>query len=115
MIEPRKKTHCGADVFKRAEGNSDRHQAGRVPVLRRGRRSGHGRKGRPGTWEGSPLLAEMTFKTSFATSLRGSLLVLTLGFSACVFDRQVKDTEPASDGPTVYGKVSVSVDHVSTR
>jgi hypothetical protein len=43
------------------------------------------------------------------------LLLLTLGLSACVLDRQAKDTEPASDGPTIYGTVSVSVDHVSTR
>ena len=49
------------------------------------------------------------------TSLVTSLLALSLGLSACVLDRQAKDTESASDGPTVYGKVSVSVDHVSTR
>jgi hypothetical protein len=48
----------------------------------------------------------------------GALLVLpvlALGPSACMFDRQVKDTEAASDGPNVYGKISVSVDHVSTQ
>ena len=53
----------------------------------------------------------MIWKTSLVTSL----LAVSLGLSACVIDRQTKDTEPASDGPTVYGKVSVSVDHVSTR
>ena len=42
-------------------------------------------------------------------------LLLVLGLAACVFDRQVKNTEPASDGPTVYGTISVSVDRVSTR
>jgi hypothetical protein len=49
------------------------------------------------------------------TSLLALLLVLALGLAACVFDRQVKNTEPASDGPTIYGKISLSVDHVSTR
>jgi hypothetical protein len=53
----------------------------------------------------------MNWKTSLVTSL----LALMLGLSACVLDRQVKDTEPASGDATVYGKVSVSVDHVSTR
>ena len=53
----------------------------------------------------------MTFKTSLATSL----LALALGLSACVLDRQAKDTEPASGDATVYGQVSVSVDHVSTQ
>ena len=42
-------------------------------------------------------------------------LLLVLGLAACVLDRQVKNTEPASDGPTVYGRIHVSVDHVSTR
>jgi hypothetical protein len=53
----------------------------------------------------------MIWKTSLVTSL----LALSLGLSACVLDRQVKDPESPSDGPTVYGKVSVSVDHVSTQ
>jgi hypothetical protein len=43
------------------------------------------------------------------------LLVLAHGLAACVFDRQAKDTEPATDGPTISGKVFVSVDHVSRR
>ena len=37
------------------------------------------------------------------------------GLSACATDRPVKDTEEVSDGPTVYGQISVSVDHVSVR
>jgi hypothetical protein len=41
--------------------------------------------------------------------------VLALGLTACVLDRQVKDTEATSDGPMVYGRISVSVDQVSTR
>ena len=48
-------------------------------------------------------------------SLLAFVLVVALGLSACAFDRQVKDTEPASDGPTIYGRVHVSVDHVSTH
>jgi len=55
--------------------------------------------------------SEVILKMSLVTSL----LALSLGLSGGVPDQQVKDTEPASDGPTVYGKVSVSVDHVSTR
>jgi hypothetical protein len=57
----------------------------------------------------------MISKMSLDTSLRALLLVLALGVSACVRDQQVKDAEPASDGPTVYGRVHVSVDHVSTH
>jgi hypothetical protein len=59
----------------------------------------------------------MTSKPSFATHLLALLpiAVLALGLTACVLDRQVKDTEPRSDGPTVYGKISVSLDRVSTR
>ena len=53
----------------------------------------------------------MTFKTSLATSV----LALSLGLSACVLDRQDKDTQPASGDATVYGQVSVSVDHVSAQ
>jgi len=53
----------------------------------------------------------MIWKTSLATSL----LALSLGLSACVIDQQTKKPEPASDGPTVCGQVSVSVDHVSTH
>ncbi|MGA7980953.1 MAG: hypothetical protein WCA32_12100 [Chromatiaceae bacterium] len=51
------------------------------------------------------------------TSLLTLLLlsVLALGLSACAADGPVKDTEAASDGPMVYGKIAVSVDHVSTR
>lgn len=44
------------------------------------------------------------------------LAVLAIGLSACAGSRPaVKDTETTSDGPTVYGQISVSVDHVSTR
>ena len=53
----------------------------------------------------------MIWKTSLVTSLRA----LSLGLSACVLDRQVKDAEPASGNATVYGQVSGSVDHVSTQ
>jgi hypothetical protein len=51
----------------------------------------------------------MNFKTSLATSL---LLLLLL---VLALDRAVEDTKAAADGPTVYGRISVSVDHVSTR
>jgi len=59
----------------------------------------------------------MTSKTSLVTSCLAVLLipVLALGLTACVLDRQVKDTEATSDGPLVYGKISVSVDQVSMR
>jgi hypothetical protein len=57
----------------------------------------------------------MISKTSLATSLRALLLVLALGVSSCVFDRHVKDTETPSGDATVYGEISVSVDHVSTH
>ncbi len=53
----------------------------------------------------------MISKTGLATSL----LALSLGLSACVLDRQTKDTESRSGDATVYGQVSVSVDRVSTR
>ncbi len=43
------------------------------------------------------------------------LAVLALGLVACATDRPVTDTEEVSDGPTVYGQISVSVDHVSVR
>ena len=43
------------------------------------------------------------------------LAVLAIGLSACATSRPVKDTETTSDGPTVYGQISVSVDHVSTH
>jgi len=57
----------------------------------------------------------MTSKSRLTIGLLPLVLVLVLGSSACVLDRQAKDTETLSDGPTVYGKVSVSVDHVSTH
>jgi hypothetical protein len=59
----------------------------------------------------------MTSKTRLVTSLPAFLLIplLALGLTACVLDRQVKDTEATSDGPMVYGRISVSVDQVSTR
>jgi len=59
----------------------------------------------------------MTSKMSRVTSCLAFLLipVLALGLTACVLDRQVKDTEATSDGPMVYGRISVSVDQVSTR
>jgi hypothetical protein len=51
----------------------------------------------------------MNWKTRLATSL------LALMLADCVLDRQAKEAEPASHGPTLYGQVSVSVDHVRTR
>ncbi len=52
---------------------------------------------------------------SRVTSLLLLLPVLVLGLSACATDRQVQDADETSDGPTVYGQISVSVDHVSVR
>ena len=43
------------------------------------------------------------------------LPILVLCLSACAASRQVGDTEEVSDGPTVYGQISVSVDHESVR
>ena len=59
----------------------------------------------------------MTVKTSHTTSLLALLLLplLALGLSACATDGAVNENKAAEDGPTVYGKISVSVDHVSTR
>jgi hypothetical protein len=59
------------------------------------------------SWDWTKTMSRATF-----TSLLVLVLVLVSG---CVLDPQVKDTEPASDGPTVYGRVHVSVDHVSER
>jgi ABC-type glycerol-3-phosphate transport system substrate-binding protein len=46
-------------------------------------------------------------------------LALALGLAACGTGGPVADsgteTEGASSGPTVYGKVHVSTDHVRTR
>jgi len=57
----------------------------------------------------------MILKTSLVTSILLLLPILTLGLSACVLDRHVKDTESPSGDATVYGELSVSVDHVSTQ
>jgi hypothetical protein len=43
------------------------------------------------------------------------LSVIALGLSACATNPPVDGAEAISTGPTVYGKVSVSLDHVSTR
>ena len=51
----------------------------------------------------------------FTSRLLLLLLVLALGLAACATDRPVKDTEEVSDGPKVYGQISVSVDHVLVR
>jgi hypothetical protein len=55
-------------------------------------------------------MAQLTF-----ISLLALVLLLAPGLSACTFHRQVKDPEPASSDATVYGQVSVFVDHVSER
>ena len=56
-------------------------------------------------------------RTRRVTRLFDLLLVavLAIALSACATSRPVKDTETTSDGPTVYGQISVSVDHVSTH
>jgi len=43
------------------------------------------------------------------------LPILALWLSACAPNRQVGDREEFPDGPTVYGQISVSVDHESVR
>ena len=43
------------------------------------------------------------------------LPILALGLSACATDRPAQDKEQASDGPTVYGKINVSLDHETIR
>ena len=49
-------------------------------------------------------------------ALRLLIPVLALGLvTACATDHPVKRTGASSDGPTVYGQVSVSADHVSRR
>ena len=53
---------------------------------------------------------------SRVSSLRLILLpVVVFGLSVCVTDCQVHDTDEISEGPSVYGQISVSVDHVSVR
>jgi hypothetical protein len=51
------------------------------------------------------------------TSLLLALLlpILALGLSACATDRPVQEKEQTSDGPTVYGKINVSLDHETIR
>ena len=46
-----------------------------------------------------------------------TLLVVALALGACSTNRPgpVAGTDTASDGPTVYGQLSVSLDHASTR
>jgi len=43
------------------------------------------------------------------------LMLIALALSACASQRAVEEPEAASTGPTVYGTISVSADHVSTR
>ncbi|MGB4334753.1 MAG: hypothetical protein WBJ41_07945 [Chromatiaceae bacterium] len=40
------------------------------------------------------------------------LLLLALGLSACATQTDVKDTQAPSSGPTLYGKVTGSVERV---
>ncbi len=40
------------------------------------------------------------------------LLILAIGLSACATQTDLKDTQAPSSGPTLYGKVTGSVDHV---
>jgi hypothetical protein len=40
------------------------------------------------------------------------LCVFTFGLSACATPTDVKDTQAPSSGPTLYGKVTGSVDRV---
>lgn len=51
------------------------------------------------------------------TLLPLALLVVALALGACSTNRpgSVAGAETMSDGPTVYGKLSVSVDHAATR
>ena len=51
------------------------------------------------------------------TSLLIALLlpILALGLSGCATDRPVQETKESSDGPTVYGKINVSLDHETIR
>ena len=46
-----------------------------------------------------------------------TLLVVALALSACSTNRpsSIASAVTPSDGPTVYGKLSVSLDHASTR
>jgi hypothetical protein len=46
-----------------------------------------------------------------------ALLVVALALGACPTNRPgpVAAADTPSDGPTVYGQLSVSLDHVSTR
>jgi hypothetical protein len=41
--------------------------------------------------------------------------IFAIGLSACATDRPAHDKEQASDGPTVYGKINVSLDHETIR
>jgi hypothetical protein len=41
------------------------------------------------------------------------MLVLLVLLSACTTNRPAEDSEEGSSGPTIYGQLSVSVDHVS--
>ncbi len=46
-----------------------------------------------------------------------TLLVMTVALGACSTNppNAVARTDTQSDGPTIYGQLSVSVDHASTR
>ena len=43
------------------------------------------------------------------------LRIFALGLPACTTEPPVQDREEVSDGPTVYGQISVSLDQESVR
>ncbi len=51
----------------------------------------------------------------FTSRLLLLLPVLALGIAACANNPAVEDTEEVSDGPKIYGQISVSVNHVSVQ
>jgi hypothetical protein len=60
----------------------------------------------------------MTSETRNVANLWLRLMIPVLALhlvAACATDHPVKRTGASSDGPTVYGQVSVSADHVSRR
>lgn len=42
-------------------------------------------------------------------------LLCALLLSACATDRPAQDADDSSSGPTVYGRMSVSVDHTTIK
>jgi ADP-ribosylglycohydrolase len=44
-----------------------------------------------------------------------AVLILLIMLSACATDRRPENTEEQSSGPTVYGQLSVTVDHISVE